>query len=151
MKDQFSCVKHFGMLAELSFPLYSPGRQARAHMKPTTYYYLRECFSETTHMTLLWPQPAARCTWNEGFPLLEGQSVHAAVLVQLLFLLLSQCRGFCGNKGSSVTSEGRKPLNHKPAISASVLLTSSWTIAASQSMHIRLHFRLPNWKLALLV
>lgn len=50
-----------------------------------------------------------------------------------------------------MTSEGHNPLNHNPAIPASVLLTSSWTTAASQSMHTRPHFPFPNWRLTLLV
>lgn len=79
MEGQFSCVKHFDTLAELSFPPYSPDRQVRPHMKPTIHHYLRECISETR--TLLRPQPAAWCTWNARFAQLEGQSLHSAVLV----------------------------------------------------------------------
>lgn len=47
--------------------------QARAHIKLTVHHLLRECISKTR--TWLQLQPTA------GFPQMEGQSLHSAVLI----------------------------------------------------------------------
>lgn len=136
IRGQFSHVKPFSALAERSLHPYNPAWQAGAHMKPTTHHNPREGISETR--ASVWSQPVVCCTLSAGFSQLEGElwlcsCSHHQVSAEVF-------------KTTQVTFEGHKQVNHKP-----VLLTSSWTTAASQSTACQTAFFFPSWGLTLLV